>query len=117
MKMLEVKDTTYSLHYNPLVATVKCAGSFRLGAPYEYAEMVAFFDTIVEQPPPSLVLDLRELNFLNSSGISILCKFVIGLRDHNRTALTVYGSHKFPWQSRSLKNLQRLMPNLQLIIS
>jgi hypothetical protein len=44
----------------------------------------------------------------------MLSKFVINVRKKGSSALTVKGSESYPWQNKSLKNLQRLMPNLEL---
>ena len=54
------------------------------------------------------------LEFLNSSGISILSKFVISVRKKKNISITVKGSNSIPCQGKYLKNLQRLMPNLKL---
>lgn len=59
-------------------------------------------------PPP------EKLGFLNSSGISMLSKFVIGLRKQKGTLLIVLGSNDQPWQGKSLQNLVRLLPGLKL---
>jgi anti-anti-sigma factor len=64
-----------------------------------------------------IVLDLKNLEFLNSSGISMLSKFVINIREKNSTQILVKGSESIPWQGKSLKNLQRLMPSLILEFS
>jgi hypothetical protein len=70
-----------------------------------------------------ITLDLRKLEFLNSSGINVLSKFIIKVRQHRErqakenqpeTNMVVYGSQTIPWQSKSIKNLQRLMPSLEL---
>ena len=59
---------------------------------------------------------MRELQFLNSSGINTLSKFILQVRKHNVSQVVVQGSARFPWQEKSLKNLQRLLPALQLDI-
>jgi hypothetical protein len=61
-----------------------------------------------------IVLDLRELEFLNSSGITMLSRFVIQARDRTGIDLQVVASEAVPWHARSLKNLQRLMPSLSI---
>ena len=64
-----------------------------------------------------ITLQLKNLQFLNSSGINTLSKFVIRVRNEKQSEVLVQGTEKFPWQSKSLRNLQRLMPELRLEIS
>jgi hypothetical protein len=66
--------------------------------------------------PATVPLDLRTLRFLNSSGINTLSKFVLHVRKYNATQVVMKGSHHFPWQEKSLKNFQRLLPGLHLEI-
>ncbi|NET54260.1 MAG: hypothetical protein F6K09_38340, partial [Merismopedia sp. SIO2A8] len=68
------------------------------------------------QQPKVITLDLKKLEFLNSSGISMLSKFVINVRKKNASQIQVKGSTSIPWQSKSLKNLKRLMPKLELVL-
>jgi hypothetical protein len=69
---------------------------------------------LADQEPATITLDLRELEFLNSSGINVISKFVLKVRQKNTSQILVRGSKTIPWQGKSLKNLQRLMPSLQL---
>jgi hypothetical protein len=70
-------------------------------------------ETLVSRATP-IVLDLRELDFLNSSGITMLSRFLIEARDHTGIDIHVLASGAVPWHARSLKNLQRLMPTLSI---
>jgi hypothetical protein len=65
-------------------------------------------------PAMPIVLDLRELDFLNSSGITMLSRFVMEARDHPGIDVQVLASEAIPWHARSLRNLQRLMPSLSI---
>jgi len=69
---------------------------------------------ILINPTEPIVLDLRELDFLNSSGITMFSRFVIEARDRSGINLCVLASENVPWHARSLKNLQRLMPSLNI---
>lgn len=90
-------------------------GSLRLNGMAEYAPIIkALEQAITEQE--HLVLDISNLNFLNSSGIAMLSKFIIYTRNQKDKQLTIKGSSKQPWQSKSLNNLKRLMPQLELVI-
>jgi len=42
--------------------------------------MTEIFGDFIEGMPPKITLNLRQLEFLNSSGISMLSKFVIKVR-------------------------------------
>jgi hypothetical protein len=63
-----------------------------------------------------MTLDLRNLAFVNSSGISMLSKFVLSMRKKKGVQLVVLGSNDMPWQGKSLKNLEKLLPGLKLEI-
>lgn len=112
MKHLEGEG--YTAEYDPDARRVKLAGSLRLSGLTEYAPISEMLDATLEAP--DLELDLTRLEFLNSSGIATLSKFVINARNRKTSALTIRGSSRIPWQSKSLNNLKRLMPALELVI-
>jgi hypothetical protein len=111
---MEIKTTDYYINYDAEISAITCAGSLRLSGMEEYAPIIDLLNTVAEQEPPSISLDLRQLEFLNSSGINVLSKFVIKIRQKKQIQMLVQGSKKISWQGKSLKNLQRLMPTLQL---
>ncbi len=111
---MEIKTEDYCIGYDKETATVSCQGSLRLGGMEEYKPIIALLDDVAETEPPQIILNLRDLEFLNSSGISMLSKFVIKVRHKKNVEMIVQGSNQIPWQGKSLKNLQRLMPSLTL---
>lgn len=113
--MMEIKTDDYRLWYDPQVATVYCQGSLRLNGMDEYAPIVELLERAIDQEPPTMTLNLQELQFLNSSGINVLSKFAIKVRQKKNVHLIVKGSKNLLWQGKSLKNLQRLMPSLELV--
>jgi hypothetical protein len=110
----EIETNDYKVWYDEPEKTVRCKGSFRLNGVEEYAPIIQLLNYVADQQPPTLTLDLRELQFLNSSGINVISKFVISVRQRGNIALAVQGSKRIPWQGKSLQNLQKLMPKLQL---
>jgi hypothetical protein len=112
--MEEIKTEDYHIGYDAQTAILFCKGSLRLSGMKEYAPVVQFFHQVVEAEPPLLKFNLRGLEFLNSSGINVLSKFIIKVRQKKSVAMLVQGSLSIPWQSKSLKNLRRLMPTLEL---
>ena len=111
---MEIKTDSYQVIYNESDHNIVFDGSLRLNGSAEYASISELLDNVASKEPEKIVLDLKELNFLNSSGISILSKFVINVRKRKNIQMLVIGAKKNPWQSKSLKNLQRLMPSLKL---
>src|SRR5690349_11169429 len=69
---LEVKDSDYCVRYHPETKTVTFQGELQLSGMNEYAPIMTLLDEVVNQEPPVLTLDLRELEFLNSSGVNVL---------------------------------------------
>lgn len=117
LDVMNIAGKTYSVQYNDTTATVIFQGSLRLSGAEEYEPIEQLLNNIAEQEPSSIVLDLQNLEFLNSSGISMLSKFVINVRKKKNIQMHVIGSQEIPWQGKSLKNLQRLMPSLKLEIT
>jgi len=113
-KSMEIQTKDYTIEYDRATQTITCCGSFRLRLAEEYAPIVELLKFVVDSSPNTITLDLRKLEFLNSSGINILSKFAIEVRQQKNIQMTVKGSKQIPWQGKFLKNLQRLMPSLHL---
>jgi hypothetical protein len=103
-------------------ATVFFKGALRLSGMEDYAPILGMLKGMLKEmregtssdPPAPIVLDLRELDFLNSSGITMLSRFVIEARNQTGVNLQFFASESIGWHARSLLNLQRLMPALMI---
>lgn len=113
---MEIKTDDYSVEYQPANETVYLRGSLRLSGTEEYAAIAELLSQIADNAPETINVNLQKLEFLNSSGINMLSKFVIKVRQQGNTGITIQGSKGIPWQGKSLKNFQRLMPGLKLEI-
>lgn len=113
---MEISGEDYRVTYDPATITITCEGILRLYGVTGYALIVKLLNDVADQKPEKITLNLQKLQFLNSSGINAFSKFVIKVRNHQASQLIVRGSSQFPWQSKSLRNLQRLMPELQVEI-
>ena len=111
---MDIVHADYEVHYDAATATVVCQGSFRLRGTEEYAPILQVLTAAADAQPATLTLDLRTLQFLNSSGINMLAKFVLHARQYKATQVVMKGSYHFPWQEKSLRNFQRLLPRLYL---
>ena len=110
---MKIEGETYVVHAEDDGARVTVAGAMRLNGLAEYAPLLDLLRSGIGEGR-AMVLDLAALEFLNSSGIAVLSKFVIEARDGECGRLTIEGSTAIPWQGKSLKNLQRLWPALEL---
>lgn len=113
---MEIKGDNYSVGYDLDTTTIKFEGSLRLNGMEQYNPIVDLLNQVAETNPEKIILNLRGLEFLNSSGINILSKFTINIRKKKTIQMVLQASDKIPWQGKSLKNLQRLLPSLQLEI-
>ena len=98
-------------------STISFTGALRLNGAEDYAPILEMLREMLINPAMPIVLDLRELDFLNSSGITMFSRFVIEARNHAGIILHVLASEAVPWHARSLKNLQRLMPSLNICVT
>lgn len=113
---MDINNADYQVHYDETNAIVTCQGSFRLSGGEEYQPILDLLIQAADAKPNVLTLDVRELQFLNSSGINMLSKFVLHVRKDKASQVVIRGSALFPWQAKSLKNFERLLPGLKLEI-
>lgn len=113
---MEIKTEDYQARYEPTAGRVEIFGILRLNGLPEYQPIMDLLLQAVEENS-TVTVDLSKLEFLNSSGISMLSMFVVKVRGKGSIALTIQGSSQIFWQTKSLKNLQRLMPSLTLNIN
>ncbi|MCB9760056.1 MAG: hypothetical protein H6739_09505 [Alphaproteobacteria bacterium] len=110
--MLEMKGSGYRVWFEPASATVHMEGTLRLNTG-EYAPLTALLNEVIATGTAALTLHVRELVFLNSSGINTLYKFALALRKRGGVKLTVLTKKDVSWQSRSLPNLQRFYAEVE----
>lgn len=111
--MTEYSGENYTVAFDEQARVVTISGTLRLNGMAEYGPIVALLSNAAEGAS-ALAIDLSRLVFLNSSGIAVLSKFVIEARNRGGLALSIVGSTAVPWQGKSLHNLKRLMPSLEL---
>ncbi len=110
---MRITGDKHTAEFLPETSTVELRGNYRLNGLTEYQPIYELL-THAATVSPQLTIDLRQLVFLNSSGIAMLSKFVLEARKQPEKHLTMHASNDIPWQSKSLKNLQRLWPALEL---
>lgn len=110
---MELKTKDYSIRFDAETVTVFFQGFLRLDGIEAYQPirswLISRVDTVSQ-----ITLNFQELEFLNSSGVSMLSMFVVEVRNRGNIQLVLIGSNKILWQTKSLTNLQRLMPSIKL---
>jgi hypothetical protein len=114
MSNYEIKDEEFNIYYDPSSTTIYFQGELGLGSPSAYAPIAHLLEYVLISEPAIMTLNFTKLEFLNSSGISMISRFIIGLRNKQTIQVIEIGSHDIPWQGKSLKNLEKLLPTLQL---
>ena len=112
---MEIKTADYTVWTEG--ATIHYEGTLRLSGTDAYQPILDVMQGVLAEKPQKLVLDLTQLEFLNSSGINLLAKFTIELRKQPEVGMQVLGSTRIPWQSKSLPNLQKLHKGVELVIT
>ncbi|MBF0099895.1 MAG: hypothetical protein HQK77_03215 [Desulfobacterales bacterium] len=108
---MQVQGDKYTIVYHSETATVRCDGMLDLRGKDGYTEISELFTKVLDQIPlpKKIILDIRDLEFLNSSGITTLGGFIIRLRNKGGIQLLIQCANKHSWQLRSMKGLQKLM--------
>ncbi len=113
-----IEGEGYSVEHNPGTHVVSFNGTMRLKTSADYAHINTLLDRAYQETgdDEKLTLDFRHLQFLNSSGINTVSRFVITSRKQNKASLQVLGNQDIYWQQKSLTNLQRLWSNVTIDI-
>jgi hypothetical protein len=118
MTVEQIKGDDYLVEYSSEAQTVALRGTIRLQTSDDYAPVTELLQRAHDAAAgEKLTLDFRQLQFLNSSGISVISKFVINARKQDRTSISVLGNQEIYWQQKSLINLQKLWPKVQIDIA
>ena len=114
---MELKGEDYLVTYSETKDAVEFFGTIRLRDSSDYASIDNMLISAHRRTSGTLIMDFRNLQFLNSAGINVISKFVISTRRAGAVMLKVLGNSAITWQQKSLKNLQKLWPLVQIEIT
>jgi hypothetical protein len=104
----------YEVRHYADTAKVELKGTLRLNAAPEYAPISDLLDHALATAQKVLTVDVRELKFLNSSGINLLYQFVLKVKKNAMIELQFEGSNLNAWQPKSLANMSKFMPSIRI---
>lgn len=112
---MRIDAPNYSVEYNEDEHRVSFSGTLRLQGRSEYQEIYSLLMTAADGYEGPLILDLKDLRYLNSSGISSLSLFIVQMRKRVKP-VTIIGNANMSWQAKSIRNFERLHPQVELIL-
>jgi len=112
--MLKIEDDNFKIWYESEQHIIYFEGILRLWDPSEYSEIRKFMHDIHDLGMEVITLDISNLEFLNSSGISMFCKFVFDIKKINKTSILFVGREQILWQQKSLNNIKKLWEKIDI---
>lgn len=113
---MEHKGEDFSVEFSEENKTIEFFGTIRLKDKEEYQHIADVMDEAAKVVESDLILDFRDLKYLNSSGINMFSKFIIMSRREDKLKIKVLGNPDISWQKKSLINFQRLWNKVEVII-
>jgi hypothetical protein len=113
---MELRGEDYVITYVVSSNAVEFFGTLRLRDSADYRPLTEMLETAHRDAKDSMIMDFRNLQFLNSAGINTISRFVITARTANTTQLRVLGNPEISWQQKSLGNLQKLWAKVSIEI-
>ncbi|MGM0532393.1 MAG: slr1659 superfamily regulator [Bacteroidota bacterium] len=114
---MELNVGDAKLNYDKSQNTIVIEGSMRLANLSEYEVVSDFLNKVVEQANNSLKIDLKNLQFLNSSGITTFSMFILSCKKQGKPKLKIFGSNEISWQEKSLRNFKKLWDDVEVEVN
>lgn len=109
---LKIENDNYSVNFIKDENRIIFKGNFRLRTISNYNEIMQFIIENSEGADP-VILDLANLEYINSSGIASIGLFLIKLKDSEKK-IKIIGSRYVNWQIASLKDFQQINNNIEI---
>ena len=110
---MNIEREGYKLTYE--TGVIKISGKLSIMLE-EYEEIERFFDEIVESNPAALTLDLKELEYLNSSGIKTICvNLLLEADEIEDFRMKILCSKQYTWQKETIPTFEDLMNDMEIV--
>ncbi|MGE0087451.1 MAG: hypothetical protein AB7S75_23835 [Desulfococcaceae bacterium] len=110
---MNIEGEGYRLTYGDGVISISGKLSLMLE---DYAQLEAVFEKIIASKPSALVLDIRNLEYLNSSGIKTICVgLILEAADIDGLEMKILCSNQYTWQKETVPTFEDLMDDMKII--
>ena len=101
----------FTIDYNGHEATLR--GVLRLPSPTSYDAPFDVLHQAVTSTDDPFVVDISDVRFMNSSGITAMSRLVLLARSEHKS-LVLRGAKSVAWQRKTLRSLGRLYDGLRI---
>jgi len=110
---MNIKGESYQVTYEDHV--IRLSGKLSLMLE-DYGKIEEFFQKIIEAQPKELTLDIRKLEYLNSSGIKTICvSLILEADDIEGLCMKIICSNRYTWQLETIPTFKDLMDDIEIL--
>lgn len=105
----------FEITFNKLSDTLYFKGVLRSNNFAEFDKIEKFILDVYDLETPKMIMDFTELEFMNSAGISTICRFVLDAKEKKyQKSLEIIGRSEILWQVKSFENLKKIWDSITL---
>ncbi|EMY77348.1 hypothetical protein LEP1GSC060_2894 [Leptospira weilii serovar Ranarum str. ICFT] len=109
-----LKEEDYSVETEKNRGRIKISGTLRLLNVEEYDPIISAIETMLDHSGRGkVVIDIKNLDFLNSAGIASLSRFVAVYDKKNIRNIEIKGNKNRYWQIKFLENIKKLRSEIK----
>lgn len=105
---MKMEHENFKIFFDKDENVVYFSGSLRMNDLNEFAKIKQYLLDVYELDTPELILNFHELTFMNSAGISTLCKFIFDAKEIDKKPIKVVGNSEIIWQKKTFHNLKTI---------
>lgn len=110
---MQIERDGYTLAYENGVIEITGKLSIMLE---EYGEIEDFFEEIIETDPTDLTLNIKNLEYLNSSGIKTICvNLLLEAADIDGLKMKILCTDQYTWQRETVPTFEELMDDMEIV--
>jgi len=110
---MNINEESFQIKYQDNVITISGRLSIMLE---DYENIEKFFEQIISSKPGQIILDIRNLEYLNSAGIKIICvNLILEAADIEGLKFKILCSSQYTWQKETIPTFYGLTNNLEIV--